>query len=354
MRFGMLLTISMLLLMLLLSGGVYGQETVTETIEASGYCTNPASDTNGAVWENSYDLKPGTLVSVEVTVTWIDDEGSTSDPDTFEVVCVDGLGNQISDQGNDGELNHFLEMEDLDNSWTITVECREAGPTPRGPFGRLTTPDPGNSWQMTFTYEYVPEVPGPPGPFIPPEIEALYEDPLFWTHVIFMIASTYMFGIVGLLAGIALVTRNRWADDASRWKRALATNRPFRALASHTWIVFLIAAVPLGMYVAGKAYGWENAWTSLPAVWNPWFYDIKNADHVSLIVLALWAIPLWLNRQQLVARRPHAWFFGKFKRVRQFADDAPEPMVTDREMAIIYFIMGVFVFLVFMVQSHGN
>ncbi len=355
MRYGVLLTVPLLVLLLLIGGGAAGQETESETIDASGYCSNPDSDASGAVWEQTYHLEEGTLVSVEVTVIWTDDEGTDSQADTFEVVCVDGDGTQISDAGSNGELQDFLEMEGLNNTWTITVECLEAGPTPVGPLGFIVQTDPGNSWRMTFTYIYVPEEPeGPGGPQIPPEIEALYGDPLFWTHVIFMIASTYMFGLVGLLAGIKLIRGRKWEDDPSRWKRALATNRPFRAIAVHVWLVFLIAAVPLGMYVSAMVYGWENAWTSFPAVWNPWFYDITNADNVSLIVLVLWAIPLWLNRHQLVASRPHAWFFGRIKWFRDMADKAPEARITDRELTIIYFLMGVFVFLLFVIQPHGN
>ena len=108
------------------------------------------------------------------------------------------------------------------------------------------------------------------------------------------------------------------------------------------------------MYVAGKAYGWENSWTSFPAVWNPWFYDLKNADNVSFIVLLLWAIPLWLNREQVMAHRSHAFLFRRFGWVRRQYEKAPAAKLTDREMAIIYFLMGIMVFLVFMVQSHGN
>ena len=354
MRSGMLLTISILLLLLLLSGGAYGQETKTETIDVSDFCTNPDSDASGAIWERSYDLEEGTIVSVEVILTWSDNEGTDSQADTFQVVCEDGDGTVISAIGSNGDISDYLEMEGLNNTWTITVECVEAGPTPLGPLGRLVTTDPGNSWSMTFTYEYVPEVPEPPGPHIPPEIEALYEDPLFWTHVVFMIASTYMFGLVGLLAGIKLIKGRKWEDDPSRWKRALATNKPFRAIAVHVWLVFLTAAVPLGMYVSARVYGIENAWTSFPAFWNPWFYDITNADNVSFIVLVLWAIPLWLNRQQLIANRPHAWFFGKIKFFRNMADNAKEPRITDRELTIIFFLMGVFVFLLFVIQPHGN
>jgi hypothetical protein len=345
------------LVLLLLSGGAFAQEAgdqVTETIDEVGYCTNPEENSGAATYDITYEFIVKEVLSVDILLTWSDDEGSSSDPDVFGLRVRDDMGASSNRDGATGSVQMSFDGEGLGINWTVTVECVEAGWTPYGPLGRFGATDPGNTWDLEFTYTYIEVEKPPTGPPIPPEIQELYTNPIFWTHVAFMIASTYMFGIVGLLAGIALVTRKRWAEDASRWKRALATNRPFRALASHTWMVFCIAAIPLGMYVAGKAYGWENSWTSVPAVWNPWFYDIKNADHVSLIVLTLWAIPLWLNRRQLVASRPHAWLFGRFKRVRQLADDAPEPMVTDREMAIIYFIMGVFVFLVFMVQSHGN
>lgn len=356
-RGGLVAITGLLVLLLLLSGGAFAQEAgdqVTETIKSQGYCENPDESSSGAKFDLHFDFDTLEILAVDVSLTWSDNEGTSSNPDILGIKVSDEVGASSTDAGSTGSSHVSFEGDELGSDWTVTVECVEAGMTPYGPLGLRGTTDPGNSWDLEFTYTYIVAEEIPDGPPIPPEIQELYTNPIFWTHVAFMIASTYMFGIVGLLAGIALVTRKRWAEDASRWKHALATNRPFRALASHTWMVFCIAAIPLGMYVAGKAYGWENSWTSVPAVWNPWFYDIKNADHVSLIVLTLWAIPLWLNRRQLVASRPHAWLFGRFKRVRQLADDAPEPMVTDREMAIIYFIMGVFVFLVFMVQSHGN
>lgn len=352
-----ILIMAVILLASIAAAPALGQDAtpVTETISESGYCDNPDNNAAGAVWERTYDLGDVAVSMVEVNLRWSDDEGGNSDPDEFRVSAEDGGGNSSDDRGSNGDLAFTIDMDGMDGTWTLKVELVDAGPTPVGPIGIINRVDPGNSWSLSFTYTYVPrdvEPPEPPGP--PPNIAALYEDPLFWTHVVFMISSTYMFGLVGLLAGVAIFFRKRWADDASRWKRALATNRPFRALAVHAWLVFVVAAVPLGMYVAGKAYGWENSWTSFPAVWNPWFYDITNADHISLIVLVLWALPLWLNREQLMASRPHYWLFGRSPFFRRLAAKAPEPMVTDRELAIMYFLMGVFVFLVFMVQPHGN
>jgi len=357
MRRGGLVALSGLVVLLLLSSGAAAQESgepLTDTINEVGYCTNPEENSGAASYDITYEFNVKEVLSVNVLLTWSDDEGSSSNTDVLGLRVRDDMGATANEAGSGGSVQMTFAGDELGINWTVTVECVEAGMTPFGPLGLRGYTDPGNTWDLEFTYTYIEVEKAPTGPQIPPEIQELYTNPIFWTHVAFMIASTYMFGLVGLLAGIALVTRKRWGEDASRWKRALATNRPFRALASHTWMVFFIAAVPLGIYVAGKAYGWENSWTSLPAVWNPWFYDIKNADHVSLIVIVLWAIPLWLNRWQLVERHPHAWLFGRFRRVRQLADNAPEPVVTDREMAIIYFIMGVFVFLVFMVQSHGN
>ena len=352
-----MLLVAVLLLVVLPAGSSLGQEQTpdTQTITETGYCDNPDNDPAGSVWERTYDLGEVAVSRVEVSLRWSDDEGGNSDPDEFRVSAEDGGGNSSDDTGTNGNLAFTIDMDDMDATWTLTVELMDAGPTPVGPLGIINRVDPGNSWTLTFTYTYVPvkeEPQEPPGP--PPEIQALYHDPLFWTHVVFMISSTYMFGLVGLLAGIAIFFRRRWAGDANRWKRALATNKPFRVLAVHAWMVFAVAAIPLGMYVAGKAYGWENSWTSFPAVWNPWFYDITNADHISLIVLVLWALPLWLNREQLMASRPHYWLFGRIGFFKRLAAKAPEPMVTDRELAIMYFLMGVFVFLVFMVQPHGN
>ncbi len=331
------------------------EDPVTETETASGYVDNPDQNAAGSVTEFHFDYPDLVILAVEVSVTWSDDEGSSSNPDTLSLQVEDDMSLNAQDSGSSGPLTAEAEGDDLGSNWTVAVTCVEAGMTPLGPLGRIGTVDPGNSFSVSFTYTYVPKEPEEPsGPQVPPEIEALRGDPLFWTHVVFMIASTYMFGMVGLFAGIKLVRGRRWAEDDNKWKRALSTNRPFRLISVHVWLVFFIAAVPLGMYVSAMVYGWENAWTSFPAVWNPWFYDITNADNVSLIVLVLWAIPLWLNRQQLVASRPHLWFFGRIPFFRRLAAKAPEPMITDREMAIIYFLMGVFVFLLFVVQPHGN
>lgn len=355
----LLLTASVLFALLLLCGGALtptlAQEPVTETETASGYVDNPDQDVAGSVAEVTFPHEGIAVLSVEVTLTWSDDEGSSSDPDTLGLSVEDDTGTTGEDSGSGGSVTVHLDGEDMGANWTVTVTCVDAGPTPLGPLGRIGRVDPGNSFSISFTYTYVPAVPEKPEePGMPPEIRELYGNPIFWTHVGFMIASTYMFGLVGILAGINLFYGSRWADDPNRWKRALTTNKPFRVVAVHVWWVFFIAAIPLGIYVAGKAYGWENSWTSFPVVWNPWFWQWQNADHVSLIVLVLWAIPLWLNRKEVMASGAHGWLFRRFGFLRRLAEDPPEPKLTRREMAIMYFLMGVFVFLVFVVQSHGN
>ena len=357
----LLLALLIISILVPLPMGVGGQphgstdgEPQTATISESGSCANPEQDAAGSVWEGTYPLEDVAILAVEVSLTWTDDEGSESDPDTFQVTAEDGDGNTITDSGSGGDLSAYLEMEGLNSTWTITVRCVDAGSTPFGPLGRLRTTDPGNSWDMEFTYTYIAqEIPAGP----PPEVARYMEvvsSPVFWAHVVLMIASTVMFGLVGLFAGIKLVMAPRWADSYDRLKRALVGQRLFRSLAVHVWWVFFLAAVPLGMAVSGMLYGWENAWTSFPAVWNPWFYDITNADNVSLIVLVLWAIPLWLNRKDVMAHRSHAFLFRHIPWARRQYETAPQPRLTDREMTIIYFILGVLVFLLFMVQPHGN
>jgi hypothetical protein len=279
------LTISVFLALVLLvaspATSQEGSEPETETLSEQGYCTNPQVDNAGSTWQRSYWFEGRTILSLEATLSWSDDEsGVTAVADSFRLNVREGGGTEATEDGSSGSLYASIGAGELDSNWTVTVQCLEAGRAP-GPLGMVG--DAGNGWTLEIVYTYHDaEAPGPSGPMgPPPNIAALYDDPLFWTHVIFMIASTYMFGLVGGLAAIALYTRNRWREDPNRFKRALSTNRPFRVLAVHTWMVFFIAAVPLGMYVAGSAYGWENAWTSFPAVWNPWFYDITNADHVS-------------------------------------------------------------------------
>ena len=351
------LTIIVLTLMVItalpLAGAFQAEpEPETETISESGYCSNPSS--GNPVWEDTYDLSDVTVLSVQVRLTWTDDEAS-SEADTFEVSVMDDMGNSDAYSSPSASATVSMSGEGFGSLWTLTVECLVAGPTPRG-LGIILPPieDPGNSWSLAFTYTYLPADDGSDDNGLPPNIAALLDDPLFKLHVGFMILSTVMFGLVGAFAGIHIVRGRRWKDAPERFKRMLAGTRFYRALAVHTWLVFLIASVPLGMYVAGKAYGWENAWTSFPAVWNPWFYDLENADNVSFIVLLLWAIPLWLNREQVMAHRSHAFLFRHSKWARRQYEKAPLAKLTDREMAIIYFLMGIFVFLVFMVQSHGN
>jgi hypothetical protein len=332
----------------------------TATITETGFCSNPDVDSSGAVWEEEYDLSDihpniTEVISVEITLSWTDDEGSRSDADSFIISGWDGLDATPDDSGSSGSLTASLDQEGMATYWYLTVQCTEAGPTPVGPIGIIVQTDPGNSWSLTFRYTYLVEEPMPPGPHgPPPEIQAIMEDPIFWIHVGLMILSTIGFGITGLLAGINIIKANQWKDSAEKFKRWLANPRLYRLVAVHTWVAFFIAAVPLGMYVSGKVYGWANAWTGFPAFWNPWFYDITNADNTSTIALVLFGIPLWLNRRVVMEHKSHGWFFRRIPWVRKQYETAPPPLISEREMAIIYFLLGVMIFLVFAVQPHGN
>jgi hypothetical protein len=53
----------------------------------------------------------------------------------------------------------------------------------------------------------------------------------------------------------------------------------------------------------------------------------------------------------------HKWFkkfFGWSKYLMEKARTAPEPKLLTKEMALCYFFMGLFVYMVFMVQGHGS
>lgn len=325
----------------------------TGTIEESGYCSNPASDAAGAVWERTYDLSSMNILGVGLHLAWTDDEGTRSRLDSFTVSASDGAGASDADSGSGGSLSISLAQGSYNGTWTVRVECTEAGSTPVGPIGLISRADPGNSWDFTLTYTYTAKEP-PSGGGPPPNIVALLRDPIFKLHVVLMVSSTALFLVTGLLAGTYLVTRARWADDPVRIKRVLASPRPFRSLAPHVWAMFFVAAVPIGMYVAGKAYGWQNSWTSFPVLWNPAFYDFTNSDHTAFVTLLLWALPLWLDRGDILTRNPHVRWWRWSARARRWAGAAPPPRLSTRELAIIYFLLGILVFMMFMVQPHGN
>jgi hypothetical protein len=337
------------------SPGLQAEPPATGTVEESGYCSNPASDPAGAVWERTYEWSNLTILEVKLSLTWTDDEGSRSRPDEFKVSASDGGKGSASDSGSGGSLSLSAPSAQgpYDHTWTVRVECTAAGSTPVGPVGLISNTDPGNSWSFKLEYTYTPKSGGGP-PGMPANVREVLSSPIFWAHIVLMISSTYGFLVVGLLAGFYLLIRSRWAQSPSRLQRILASPRPYRSLAPHVWFAFFLASVPIGMWVAGKFYGWENAWSGIPAFWNPDAFTLKNADNSALLALTLWAIPSWLNRGDILTRKPHfRWlrWSGWLKRV---AARSPGPRLTDREMALIHFFLGILIFAMFMVQSHGS
>jgi hypothetical protein len=307
------------------------------------------------VVEKSYDWSGLTILEVKLTLTWTDDEGSRSRADSFKVTISDGARGQASGSGSGGSAEAAAPSSGgpYNGTWTVTVECTAAGSTPVGPIGVISQTDPGNSWSFKLEYTYnTPSAGGPHG--MPANVREVLSSPIFWAHIVLMISSTYGFLVVGLLAGLYLVARSRWAGSQSRLLRVLASPRPYRSLAPHVWFAFFLASVPIGMWVAGKFYGWENAWSGIPAVWHPDAFTLKNADNSALLALTLFAIPMWLNRGDILTRKPHfRWlrWSGWLKRV---AARSPGPRFTDREMALIYFFLGILIYAMFMVQSHGS
>ena len=89
-------------------------------------------------------------------------------------------------------------------------------------------------------------------------------------------------------------------------------------------------------------------------MWNPEAFEFTNADNVSFIVLLLWAIPIYLNRRQIMKGKWYKKLFGWSKFMMGRAEKAPEPKLHVRELALCYFFMGIFVYLLFMVQPHGS
>jgi len=290
-------------------------------------------------------------------LTWTDDEGADSEPDTFSLMTEDGRHHPRSEQGSGGAVFLFWDESGLNNAWNMSVTCDSAGPTtePRGPLGILTqeVPDPGNSWTLTITYTY--EGAGGGGPGGPPAyVLALYASPIFWSHVILMIISLYFFLITGFVGGALFIVADRWEKPDTFFKRWFGTPKMVLLLAGITFIAFFLASVPIGMWVAGKMYGWAKCWTGFPAFWNVEMYDITNADNTSLIGLVLWFIPLYFNRSQIYGSRLYDKILGRFKFAQRLREKAPAPRLSNKILGLCFFFIGVLIWLVYAVQPHGG
>jgi hypothetical protein len=332
------------------SGG--GSEETTETITYSDYCSV------GATWDTTIDneFSDKSIKNIVFELTWTDDEGSDSDPDTLSLQTDDAEHDAKSGQSSSGTVAVTWDEPDLNNIWNIVVACDSAGPT-QEPYWRVgvitqDVPDPGNSWTLKVTYTYTEDSGSMGG--MPANVAAVYSSPIFWIHVALMIASTYLFLSTFIFAGIFLYARTRWNDSNSKFQRYLAKPNLTFISVILAFVAFFLASVPIGMWVAGMMYGWTKAWTGIPAIWNPEAFDFRNADNVSFAVLFLWAIPAFLNRRQFMQTKWYRRFFGWSKWAMAHADRAPEPKLMMREIALCYFFMGFLVYLVFMVQPHGS
>jgi hypothetical protein len=121
-----------------------------------------------------------------------------------------------------------------------------------------------------------------------------------------------------------------------------------------TFLAFFIAAVPIGMWVAGNFYGPTQAWTGFPAIWNEGWWELTNADNVSFVVLVMWFIPMYINRAQVLKSKYFKKLFGWSKLIIKRGEKAPDPRLTNGILALCYFFMGIFTFVVFMAQEHGS
>ena len=328
-------------------------EEKTGTVTLSGYCDNPATNQGGSIKEELVDLPEGTIIEITFVLSWQDDEGSSSDPDTFSLSAIDATNGPVSGQSNSGEVTISRAEDDLNNSFTVEVACLSAGPTPIGILGLRQETDPGNSWAVVITYVYTePASGGPGGP--PANVVALLASPIFWSHVILMIISLYLFLITGFVGGTLFITGERWEKPDTFMKRWFGTPKMVLLLAGIAFIAFFLASVPIGMWVAGKMYGWAKCWTGFPAFWNIEMYDITNADNTSLIGLVLWFIPLYLNRSQIYGSRLYDKVLGRFEFAQRLRERAPAPRLSNRTLGLCFFFIGILIWLVYAVQPHGS
>jgi hypothetical protein len=342
-------------------------ETETGILKYSG-------DTNeGSSWEKNLNLAKELegqeqgleldeimVMDIEFVLTWVDEE-SDSDPDEFSLMASDGMGEPLVDSNSGGTITvkkeGTQEGPPVNDTWDVTVSCIIAGYTINfpGPLGLLNEEDLGNSWDLEITFSYIEVGGGMGGP--PPGVAAVLESPIFKIHIALMVASVFLFLITGLVAGAFLFTRvtTRSPKQFSSFMYKLF-NPPVLLifLVIVTFLAFFIASVPIGMWVAGNFYGWNKAWTGFPAIWNPAAFEMTNADNVSLIVLVLWFIPMYINRAQIMRSKYYKKLFGWSKFAMKRAEKAPEPVIPNSILALCYFFMGIFTYVVFMVQPHGS
>jgi hypothetical protein len=324
----------------------------------TGTITITDYNADGSTWEDTIteEFDGLSIESITFDLSWTDDEGSDSQSDSFSLQTDDDIQAPKSGSGSGGSVSVSWDDDGLNNVWNIAVTCDSAGPTqvPYGPLGLLTQqePDPGNSWTLVVTYSYTEDTGGMGGP--PQNVIDVLNSPIFKVHIALMIASTYLFLGTGIIAGIYLFSRTEKGKSIPFIQRHFSTTKVIVIIVILAFIAFFLAAVPIGMWVAGGFYGWTKAWTGFPALWNPEAFELTNADNVSFIVLLLWAIPVYFNRRPIVQSKWYKKFFGWSKFLMARAEKAPNPKLQNIEFAISYFFMGFFVYLVFMVQPHGS
>jgi hypothetical protein len=340
----------------------------------TGVLTYSGNTNEGSSWEKNLvlemelmnqdeGLELDGIMIVEITfvLSWTDDE-SDSDPDEFSIMASDGMGEPLMDSSDSGTITVEKEASmgegpPVNDTWDVTVTCMNAGDTINfpGPLGLLNEEDPGNSWDLEITFTYIETGGGMGGP--PANVTMVLNHPIFKIHIALMVASVFLFLITGLVAGAYLFTRvsARSPKDFSSFMYRMF-NPPVLLifLVIVTFLAFFIASVPIGMWVAGNFYGWEKAWTGFPAIWNPEAFQMTNADNVSFIVLLFWFIPMYINRAQIMRSKYYKKLFGKIKFAMKRAEKAPDPVIPTSILALCYFFMGIFTFVIFEVQPHGS
>jgi hypothetical protein len=330
-------------------GGTPSGETETMTFE--GYVGV------GETWEETAEFTTGSISKVEFALAWSDDEGEDSDPDTLSLFTTDGMHEPKSEAGSSGIVMITWEEDMLNDTWSMAVTCESAGSTqvPVGPIGLITQDesDPGNSFTLMVTFTYS-EGMGGGGP--PQRVQDLLNSPIFKTHIALMVASVFLFLGAGFIS-FAYLSRWTWGkrvSEKSSITKFVINPKPLVFIIILTWIIFFIAAVPLGMYVAGEYYGWHLAWSGVPTMWNPQAWEMTNADNVSLVALVLWAIPMYLNRAWVLKGKKFEKLFGRISFAMKRAAQAPAPVLSYREFTLSYFFLGILIFVIFEVQPHGG
>lgn len=134
----------------------------------SGYSSEQSDKVIG------FNINENYVTKVIIELTWEDEPSSylsgTNEPDSFNITIItprhktfhsDITANPVHGEGRILETIEILEYNIINNSaigvWTVNIHCVNCGEDISNPPLVQITEDSGNSWELTYYYEYYSE-----------------------------------------------------------------------------------------------------------------------------------------------------------------------------------------------------